>query len=221
MIDLEVIREPVFCLKIKNFFKPEENKAILDEALSNQKEFKPAKTVGGKDEYWRKNLTCMYNDIYNKRRDESTLLTALHTKLTLNEEFTSMLKSSEFPLTEIASINNQEVSVARYGEGDHYLWHQDRNDEIGRMVTIVYYFFKEPQIWTGGELCLTNSPQANGVLLEKNPKILCIEPENNMALIYSYLDLHCVYDTHATNEFSQGRFAANIILGINRGPVLK
>ncbi len=50
MIDLEVIREPVFCLKVKNFFKPEENKSILDEAISNQKEFKPAKTVGGKDE---------------------------------------------------------------------------------------------------------------------------------------------------------------------------
>ena len=216
MMDLEVIRDPVFCLKIKNFFKPEENKAILDEAIANQKEFKQAETFKGKDEYWRNNTTCFYNDIYEKRHDESALLTALNTKLTLNLEFKSMLKSSEFPLSEIQATNSREVSVSRYGKDQHYLWHMDRNDKTGRMITIVYYFFKEPPIWTGGELCLTNSPQAKGVLLEKNPNVLRIEPVNNMALIFGYLDLHCVLDTQAPEEFSQGRFSSNIWLGIRR-----
>ena len=212
---VEVIREPVFCLKIRDFFTESVNKAIIEEALANESKFETASTVDAVDDY-RVNLLCSYDKIYANKRDESALITALQTKFTLSDEFASMLSSSEFPLSEFKLTNNHETQVSRYGEGGHYFYHIDRNDKVGRLITVIYYFFKEPKAWSGGELCITNSLAHNSKLIEENPNIKTIMPENNMAVIFSTQILHCVLDTKSPKEFDKGRFSANIWLGIRR-----
>ena len=213
---VEVIRDPVFCLKIRDFFTESVNKAVMEEALANESKFETAFIFDGINEERRNNMFCGYDKIYDKRRDESALIGALHTKFTLNEEFADILLTSEFPLSEFKLTNVHETQVSRYGENQHYTYHKDRSDKLGRLISIVYYFFKEPKTWTGGELCITNSLAYNGKLIEENPNVKTIIPENNMAVIFGNQTLHCVLDTHAPEQFDQGRFSANIWLGRKR-----
>ncbi len=210
---VEVIRDPVFCLILRDFFSKKISNEILEEAISNKEHFQLAPVNKGFDESWRNNLRCLYDNLYKEKRDESKLLMSVSNKIIYSEEFISILLSCPSPICELGLVNYHELQVSRYGDNQHYIYHRDRNDKAGRLITIIYYFFKEPKAWSGGELCITNSVENKGKLLEENPNIKKIIPEHNMAVIFDKQVLHCVAETHAPEQFDQGRFSANIWLG--------
>ena len=88
---VEVIRDPVFCLVLRDFFTKKVSDDILEEAINNEKNFQPAPVGKGFDERWRNNISCLYDELYVGRKDESILLMSLLAKITQNEEFASIL----------------------------------------------------------------------------------------------------------------------------------
>ncbi len=212
-MNIEVCREPVYHLVIRDFFDDDLNKAILKEALSHKEHFEPAQVQKGLDDTLRNNLNCSYDRLYDKNRSKSILLCALQNKFTLDQEFIDLLVTSPTPFSGFTYLNTHETQVSRYGVGNYYNWHQDRIESAKRQISVVYYFNKEPKYWSGGELLLTSSPLHNNKFIEKNPAVKTITPENNMAVIFTSITNHMVEPTIAPEEFDKGRFSANMWVG--------
>jgi len=79
-----------------------------------------------------------------------------------------LLSSSQIPLNEFNQTNVHETQVSRYGDSSQkYDWHCD-SDNKKRIITIVYYFHKEPKKYKGGEIELSRSPSAFGKIVDDN-----------------------------------------------------
>lgn len=211
-MQIEVCREPMFHLKIRNFFPTNVNKDILDEAVRNKMTFNQAVTGKGEDLYYRSNISSYYDTVYIKDRNKSVLLFNLD-KIFKDENFRQLLSSCPAPLSDFVLSTKHETQVSRYGVDNYYRWHMDRFENIERHFTIVYYFNTEPQKYSGGELQLTSSPVIDSKLIEENPEIVTIKPENNMAIIFGATIVHRVKQTQSPKEFRDGRFSANIWIG--------
>lgn len=214
---IKVIKNPVFALIIDDIFDKEINNEILDEAISNKENFKIA-TVGGAtsntDIDYRSNTVSYYDNLYEKRSD-SPLLSNLD-KLITSKEFKSILLTSVFPLNLISNTNKHETQVSRYGDENKYIWHID--SIIGtnqRIITLVYYFNKEPKKFSGGNISLTDSPLYNWkTLVDDNPNIIDIEPKNNRLVVFASSTLHSVNPViNKSFNFEDGRFSANCWVG--------
>lgn len=213
-MDIEVIRNPVYCLKINNIFDEKVNEKILAEAIGLGKQAVKATTLGKvQREDFRSNDVLYYDEIYKNFRAGSDLLINLE-RLFGKEEFKQILSSSPYPLADFGMTNRHETQVSRYGsDNQHYGFHVDQLGNKNRFITLVYYFYKKPKKWTGGEIQLTNSPIINGEPLEKDPEILTIIPENNTAIIFAGNVAHRVLDTKSPKDWDSGRFSANIWIG--------
>lgn len=209
----QVFRNPVFHLVIKDFFPKAINKSILKEAINNKDNFTPGTIGKGFDLVYRSNVVAYYDQIYQYDRSKSFLLSALDGKFQSDSEFRQILATCPMPISDFMMTTTHESQVSRYGNEQHYDWHQDRFADIRRHITLVYYFFEEPKQWTGGDLLFTDSPGFETSLVEKNPNIKRITPENNMAIVFSSAALHRVESTKSPKEFGKGRFSANIWIG--------
>jgi len=207
-----LFREPFPHLAIYNFFTKSQNKLILDEAIKNKKKFTTSTIGKGTDKGYRNNIVAYYDEIYNKDRKKSVLLSAIDLKFK-NDEFRQILSTSPFPISDFIMCNFHETQVSRYGTDEKYKWHIDRFDNIKRHISLVYYFFKEPKRFKGGLLGLTNSPAFDAKLLDDEPRIKSIIPINNMALVFSSTSLHCVSPTTTFRDFESGRFSVNVWIG--------
>ncbi len=209
----QVIRKPVEMLVIDGLFPKQVNKRILEEAVKNKKNFKLATINRGTEPSFRNNLTCMYDDVYTSDRSKSYLLSVLD-GLFSNQSFIDCLSSFTYPMTEFGLTNTHETQVSRYGKDHHYDWHIDKNKgNNSRLITIVYYFFKEPKKFKGGDLIITSSPIVAGNPIEKDIDMQTIEPKNNRAVIFSCTRGHRVENTISPAKFEDGRFSANIWMG--------
>lgn len=219
-MDLEIIKEPEIFI-LRNFLEPEKNNQILLEITSNKKHFGTA-TVSQQnriDLKLRNNLSCGYDKLYNynNQQKKSILLEGLYAKF-LSQELRDIVFCAKGAINTFPLTQKSEVQASRYGDtGQKYGWHYDAFDGLHRMVTLVYYVFKEPKKFTGGEIQFSNAPCSWGKLLKckPDPIITTLEPENNMAVIFSSKLAHRVLPTSSPKSFINGRFSINCWLGIN------
>ena len=210
----EFIYDPVPLIIIRDIFTKKENAEIFAEAIKNKKDFQPSSTAGQKKSF-RTNLMATYDIIYNKDRTKSKLLTLID-KNFKNMKFGEILESFVFPINLLGQTNTHESQVSRYGDqGQAYKWHQDAfvaNNE--RLITLVYYFNKEPKKYKGGEIQFTRSPIHDGKIVDKNETNITITPENNMMVIFGSKVAHTVLPTTSPKTFDSGRFSVNIWVGV-------
>jgi len=206
---------PIPHLIIEDFFTPRINKMILKEILKNKSNFKDASTGLGKTAH-RTNTVAMYDDIYKKDRTRSVLLKNMKLKFT-EDDFSILLTSMGYPFDSFGMTNRDETQVSRYGDkkNQRYGWHIDRFTlNPSRIITLVYYAFKKPQKFTGGEIELASNPIHKMEPLGKlDSKIY--EVKNNMAVIFPATTLHRVHPTKSSNRFVHGRFSVNCWIGYN------
>jgi SM-20-related protein len=216
-MNVEVCREPYFHLVINNFFPTQINKRILKEAISLEGKFTQATTGNSniKPDY-RSNKVCYYDEMYSTDRSKSMLLTQLESKFVQDGQFRGLLSTSPPPIGDFLMTNKHETQVSRYGEKEYYEWHVDRFANMDRHLTLIYYFFEEPQKFTGGELEITDSPAHDEILFEKSPNIKTIIPKNNMAIIIGADKLHRVLPVKSPKEFGLGRFSVNCWIGFSK-----
>ena len=212
-MSIEIIREPVPVIIFHDFFPPEINEKILNEAIKNSEHFTESSIGDGKNKEYRNNLVCYYDNLYQQDRSKSFLLSALDGKFRNDKDFREILSTCPYPICDFLMTTKHESQVSRYGDLEHYNWHQDRFANTIRHITLVYYFHKEPKQWSGGEISFTDSPAYNGILVEKDPQIRTLIPENNMAVVFSSTALHRVHQTRSPKDFASGRFSANVWIG--------
>lgn len=214
-MDIEIYFEPKFHIIIRDFLNKDINKSLLAEAIINKDKFVPSETFGGPNTAMRSNKVAFYDNIYSGRRSESQLLSSIDDFI--NSSLPGqMLSSSPYPLNLFNKTNHHETQLSRYGNSEQYLWHIDKlGSNDSRLVTMVYYFNKEPKKFKGGKLEITNSPIFQGKLLMKNAEVKTIDIENNMLIIFGSTTAHRVTTTEiSSEEFEDGRFSSNCWIGI-------
>lgn len=213
-MEFEFIYDPVPLIIIRNIFTKKENSEIFAEAIKNKKNFKLGIAID-KNKKFRTNLMIDYDIIYNKDRTKSKLLNLID-KNFKNMKFKEILNSFVFPINLLGQTNFHESQVSRYGnQGQEYKYHQDSFAENNsRMITLVYYFNKEPKKYKGGEIQFTRSPISDGKIFDKNQTPITITPENNMMVVFSSKVAHTVLPTTSPKTFDSGRFSVNIWVGV-------
>ncbi len=210
----EFIYDPVPLIIIRDIFTKKENAEILAEVIKNKENFKPAIAIG-KIEEFRNNIISDYDMIYSQDRTKSILLTLIDKNFN-NKKFIEIINSFVYPINLLGQTNTHESQVSRYGDqGQEYKYHIDSFAENNnRMITLVYYFNKEPKKYKGGEIQFTRSPISDGKIFDKNETPITITPENNMMVVFSSKVAHTVLPTTSPKTFDKGRFSANIWVGV-------
>tara|TARA_R110000824_G_scaffold289533_1_gene478108 strand:+ start:52 stop:690 length:639 start_codon:yes stop_codon:yes gene_type:complete len=211
-MEFEFIYDPVPLIIIRNIFTKKENSEILSEAINNKNNFKLSR-IGTKKENFRTNTSSSYDIIYNKDRTKSKLLKLID-GIFNNKKINNIFSSFTYPINLLSLTNMHETQVSRYGDqGQQYKYHMD-DDSSGRVITLVYYFNKEPKKYKGGEIQFTRSPIHDGVAIDKNQTPITITPENNMMVVFGSKIPHTVLPTTSPKTFDKGRFSVNIWIGI-------
>lgn len=225
---VEIVREPVFHIIIRNLFGKELNQKILGQMIKLKDKFIQAEITldGGKsgvNTNYRKNLTCYVDNLYvtdqtvpwDKRRDirKGNYLLSEVDRLIEQSFLRSFLGNAPSPVCFFEKTNNWETQVSRYGKEDFYKWHVDGDGIFGnRFTTMIYYFFKTPAKFTGGTLKLTNGMMINKEIIGSTGTVE-IQPENDMLVIFGSRSMHCVTPVkNYPKAFGDGRFSANIWL---------
>jgi Rps23 Pro-64 3,4-dihydroxylase Tpa1-like proline 4-hydroxylase len=212
----EFIYDPVPLIIIRDLFTKKESEEILAEAIKNKNNFKPSQiTKSGMpletNLKFRSNTVAYYDVLYESDRSKCKLLTLIDKNFN-NRTFRDVLESSQYPINLFSMTNSHETQVSRYGDqGQRYNYHID--SEGVRLITLVYYFNKDPKKYKGGEIQFTRSPISAGNILDKNAIPITITPENNMMVIFDSRIAHTVLPTTSPKNFDGGRFSANVWLG--------
>jgi len=211
----EVCFNPVPHLIMHDFFSKKQNEDILKEAVSLKSKFTKSIIGEGSGETnvkFRSNKVCYYDQIFKDRR-QSKLLTLIDDVFG-KPEFRETLASFQYPMTEFLTTTYHETQVSRYGDsGQHYKYHIDRFSNHRRVISFVYYFFKNKKTWKGGQFQLTNCPIYLGEPIDPKAELKTIEPENNMAMVFGSSIAHMVKPTKSPKSFANGRFSANCWIG--------
>lgn len=136
------------------FFDPQEHCAMLDWTIANRERFRPARIVGNKLEPSHR--------ICETLRDLGPMDAVLKHRFT--EILPAILKDTR---TEGFRLDSIELELAAHGDGAHFSAHMDTFTsetrrlarEEGRVqhdraISAVYYFYREPKGFSGGELRL-------------------------------------------------------------------
>ena len=211
-MEFEFIYDPVELIIIRDIFTKKENSEILAEAIKNKKTFKTGKIGGaGEKKSFRSNTSSYYDELYAMDRTKSKLLEII-SKVFSNRKFEEILSSFTYPVNLFNDTNFHEIQVSRYGDkGQLYKYHTDSDGT--RIISLVYYFNKEPKKYKGGEIQFTRSPIYDGMTFNKNETPITITPENNMAVIFGSRVSHRVLATTSPKTFDSGRFSVNCWLG--------
>ena len=212
-MNVKVIYDPVKILIFEDLFSKEDNQKIYKEAISLENKFEDAVIGAGLIKDFRSNKICYYDTVYNDDRSKSVLLTTVDSLYKNNIEFRETITSFGYPFNFFDNTNTHETQVSNYGRKDEeYKYHIDKMSNSTRAITFVYYFFKEPKQFQGGEIEFTNSPIFDGTPVDKNERKIILEPKNNMAVVFDATSAHHVHST-TSKDFKSGRFSVNSCIG--------
>lgn len=187
------------------FLDARDHSAMLDWAMANRERFKPARVVGGKVEP-------------SKRMCE-TLRDLGPMKAVLEDRFTEILPIIlRDTRTKGFHLDSIELELAAHGDGAHFAPHMDtftsENRRLAReegriqhdrTISAVYYFYREPKGFSGGELRLHPFDSQGG-----QGGHLDIAPLQNSVVAFPSWVFHEVCPVRCpSRKFEDYRFAVN------------
>jgi Rps23 Pro-64 3,4-dihydroxylase Tpa1-like proline 4-hydroxylase len=111
----------------------------------------------------------------------------------------------QFPITDV------ESQITASNDGDFFRLHNDNAQEplATREVTFVYFFYREPKPYRGGELVLYDSRFENGEYIAQRDGATIVPQQNQLVVFPSSL-LHEVRPVQcASQKFHDSRFTVN------------
>ncbi|MFN8671392.1 MAG: 2OG-Fe(II) oxygenase [Candidatus Sericytochromatia bacterium] len=185
--------EPIPFIKYDNFFDENEKKIIWKNILKNKDNFSVSKTETGR-EHTRNSLSL---------------------KKSYTPEITDILKSKIISKIDSASkifkLDKKNYyfnyNTICYSDGSFFKIHIDNKYTPNTEIVFIYYFYKEPREFTGGELLLFDSDTKN--IAFKNNYYTRIIPENNSVISFPAKNtFHLVTKINSySKDFEKSRFA--------------
>lgn len=191
----------MFYKTIDGFLGAEINSRLLAYVLSSESQFQKS-TIGSTREHDPKvRVSSLFDDL-NCFQAELTKRV-----LTLVPDLITELGLTPFVATGV------ETQIAAHGDGAFYHRHVDlftdesRGKQADRLISLVYYFYKQPKSFSGGLLRLYPMP---GIPYGPDEQTIDIVPEQDKAIAFSSWVPHEVLPvTCPSGSFSDSRFAIN------------
>lgn len=183
-------------VQIDNFLTRDEKNQLLDYVLQSEPDFVPTSTSTGDLNY--RQSTILYSF------PEFSQLIVNRIQAILPDVFRK-LKLSPFPVAQI------ETQLTAHNDGNYYKIHNDNGspDTATRELTYVYYFYREPKPFSGGELVLYDSKLENNFYVKADSSHL-VEPRNNSIVFFLSRYLHEVLPVNCPSQaFADSRFTIN------------
>lgn len=198
-------RTPAPHLSLRNFLPAAEHAALLEWALQNHSRFE-ASGVGALGEV---NTAVRKSQmLYDLGASQKAFEREVHTQY---KAWVRKLRVSGF------EVSTVELQLAAHNDGAHFARHIDTqvhasSGESVRALSAVYYFYREPKAFTGGELLLF--PFAS-----KPDETTCtsVKPSQNTMIVFPSWATHEVATVHCpSRDFADSRFAVNCWLHMQR-----
>jgi Rps23 Pro-64 3,4-dihydroxylase Tpa1-like proline 4-hydroxylase len=189
-------------LIVPNFLTPEAHSELLNWTLENQASFVPARVFTGVDEERRRALVL--SDIGPFKLPLAAAARA---------QYLQWIAAMGLPPFELAGI---ELELAAHNDGAHFHRHIDTQTVMGsngshRALSAVYYFYRQPKAFTGGQLRLYPLRSTG------DETFTSIEPAQNTLAIFPSSVPHQVMPVQCPSKaFEDSRFAVNCWLHIKR-----
>lgn len=183
-------------VQIDNFLTKEETSRLLDYVLQNESEFVPTSTSTNHIDYRRSMTIYSFPEF-------SQLITKRITAI-LPDVFRKV-NIEPFPISEI------ETQLTTHNDGNYYKIHNDNGstDTATREFTYVYYFYREPKAFSGGELVIYDSKIENKFYV-KADTFHTVEPRNNSIVFFLSRYIHEVLPVSCPSQaFADSRFTIN------------
>lgn len=184
--------------QIDNFFSEEDHHKLLDLTLNNQNNFIVSDVMNEATEY-RKSYVLLPQHFSNLQEFLATkILTARP----------SALKKLNIPMFLVSHL---EMQITAHSDGGYYKIHQDidQGKIANRTLSYVYYFYREPKSFYGGELRLYQTKiQGNKALIQD--QFIQVEPRNNSIVFFDSRLKHEVLPVYCpSKQFKDNRFTLN------------
>jgi len=187
---------------LDEFLVVEEWRGLLKYTLSREGQFSRSEVVGadGKtslDTSYRRSRVLFdlsfFSALFRQR-----LLTFLPYLL-------ARLGVKPFPVSDV------EIQLTGTNHGEFFRVHSDNDakNSIGRQLTFVYFFFREPRRFSGGDLRIYNTPwphDASG----RNPWFRTVYPRQNQVVVFPSSYMHEILPVNCpSRQFANSRFTVN------------
>ncbi|MEP0760961.1 2OG-Fe(II) oxygenase [Trichocoleus sp. DQ-A2] len=108
-------------------------------------------------------------------------------------------------------VSDIESQLTSHNDGNYFKIHNDNGspETITRELTYVYYFYREPKPFSGGELLIYDSKVENNFYVQSD-SFKTVEPKNNSIVFFLSRYLHEVLPVVCPSKaFADSRFTIN------------
>ncbi|HIK28008.1 MAG: 2OG-Fe(II) oxygenase [Oscillatoriaceae bacterium SKW80] len=183
-------------LQLDNFLSPNEQKRLIEFVIQKEKEFVPTSTSTGAADYRRSWV------LYSFPEFSELLISKIRA---IFPDICRKLGLQPFKISQI------EAQITAHNDGNYYKVHNDNGsaDTATRTITYVYYFYREPKAYSGGELVIYDSKIENNFYV-KADSFKTIEPRNNSIVFFLSRYMHEVLPVSCPSKaFADSRFTIN------------
>lgn len=190
----EVLPSPY--VQMDEFLTTAEHRALLQTAIQRESAFIPTQTTTDTPDYRQSMILPSVDGLANRimKRIEQVL--------------PGVLQELNLPVFTASEIETQLTS---HNDGNFYKLHNDNGspDTATRELTYVYYFYKEPKPFSGGELRVYDSKIENNFYVEAD-SFQTVDPRNNSIVFFLSRYMHEVLPVHCpSRKFADSRFTIN------------
>jgi SM-20-related protein len=188
---------PAKYVTLDNFLTPAENQALLNLVLRKEGTFVDSGHAGNFNYEHRRSKVSAF-----AKSDEREI----HKRL--RDRVPEVLKQLAIEPFEIGEI---ETQITASNDGDYYKIHQDQGKlkNASRILTYVYYFYREPKSFSGGELIMYDGKMSNNDYV-KADSYQVIAPRNNSIIFFPSHYWHEVLPVNCPSQkFADSRFTIN------------
>ena len=182
--------------QIDEFLTREDQRRLLNYVFAEAAEFVPTNTSTDEVNYRRSSVLYFFPDFAELIRDRIQSVTS---------EVFRKLDLLPFSISQI------ETQLTAHNDGNYYKVHNDNGspETVTRELTYVYYFYREPKPFSGGELVIYDSKIENAYFV-KADSFKTIEPRNNSIVFFLSRSMHEVLPVRCpSRSFHHSRFTLN------------
>lgn len=183
-------------LQIDRFLSPDDHHQLLDDVLQQEMAFVPATTSVDDANYRQARMLYTLPEIASRIVSRVEALVP------------DVIEQLALPAFAISQI---EVQLTAHNDGDYFKVHNDNGHAAvaNRELTYVYYFYREPKAFSGGELRIFDSRVESHFYVAADSFQL-IEPRNNSIVFFLSRYLHEVLPIYCpSHAFANSRFTVN------------
>jgi len=187
---------PSSYVQLPHFLSKAEYAQLLDYVDHRESGFVPTQTSTGEENYRKSWILYDFPEF-------SSLVQSR-----IREQLPQVLDQLNLPQFDPSDI---EVQLTAHNDGNYYKVHNDNGsaDTATRLLTYVYYFYREPKPFDGGELLIYDSRVENGFYVQAE-SYQTVEPINNSVVFFLSRYLHEVLPIRCpSQQFADSRFTVN------------